>query len=218
MPALFLAIAMPVTGVSYRIGTVCIPNGAHAFVTWFVWLLIFAGLSAAILGASIVYCLWKFARSALGRNTYFSGGQALQSESTSTTGSSSNTPLKTRRRRHRTSRFEWRGIKRILSLQWRSIVLAFVVLNETIFFGNVFIDQTNAEAAAQTHINTPENIAWAQCIIANNDVPGGRFRCLGLTTGLGLSESRVIGTLMMASVSVSPSPFPSPPSLAIADH
>lgn len=42
LPGLFLAICIPITGVSYRIGSTCLPNQKDAFVTWFGWLIAFS--------------------------------------------------------------------------------------------------------------------------------------------------------------------------------
>ncbi|KAI7672808.1 hypothetical protein KC322_g15838, partial [Hortaea werneckii] len=61
IPGLFLAVEMGTIGVSYKLGNICLPSGPEAFVAWYVWLVVFAGLSAIILIATIAFCLWKFA-------------------------------------------------------------------------------------------------------------------------------------------------------------
>ncbi|EMC99624.1 hypothetical protein BAUCODRAFT_52233, partial [Baudoinia panamericana UAMH 10762] len=184
-PALLLAIAMPVTGVSYRLWDVCIPNGTEAFVTWFVWLIVVAGLAGVILIITVGYCVWKFALSAL-------AGSARGRMSSGSVGG----PGKNSRRRAigRRRRVEWGRIKRVLYLQWRTVVFAFIVTNETIFFALVFVSQT---AAVQRNIGgiTPEDEAWGICLIATG---GDSDACLDQSSGLGLSEGRVVAVLLLA--------------------
>lgn len=197
LPALFLAIEMPVTGVSYRLGNVCIPNGQAAFVTWFVWLLAFAALSAIILIGTIFYCLWKFALSALAGALMSTHRSTKSVESSVSAGADSDQPPSKRKIR-RQQRVEWARIKRVLYLQWRTILLAFVILNETIFFALVFVQSSGAAEAAAKGL-TPPDEAWAACLIYTQ---GDKNACLNQSTGLGLSEPRVIATLLLASVSL----------------
>lgn len=197
LPLLFLAIEMPLTGVSYRLGNVCIPNGQRAFVSWFVWLLAFASLSAIILIATIVYCVWKFALSALSR-AQVSTHRSTKSVDTAASDTTEPGQPPSRRAVRRRKRVEWARIKKVLILQWRTIVLAFIVLNETIFFALIFVQQTGAAEAAARGI-TPADQDWGLCLIATH---GDKNACLPKSSGLGLSEPRVIATLLLASVSM----------------
>lgn len=70
LPALFLAISLPITGVSYRLGTTCFSNTQSAYVTWFGWLLVFADLAVGLQLVTTSFCLWLFARH------YFLGGSS----------------------------------------------------------------------------------------------------------------------------------------------
>ncbi|KAK5126446.1 hypothetical protein LTR85_010682 [Meristemomyces frigidus] len=195
LPALFLAVEMPVTGVSYRLGNVCIPNGQAAFVTWFVWLLAFAASSAIILIGTIIYCLWKFALSALAGG-YMSTHRSTKSVDSAVSGEAEPGQQPSRRAIRRRKRVEWARIERVLYLQWRTILLAFIVVNETIFFALVFVQQTGAAQAAAQGITPPDQI-WAACLIGNQ---GDKNACLNESSGLGLSEPRVIATLLLASL------------------
>lgn len=175
---------MPITGVSYRLGNVCLPNSQSAFATWFVWLITFSGLSVVILVTTIVYSVWRFSLSA------FAGG--IDGSARGTTESSDSKPAI-----HWSKRVEWVRIKRVLTLQWRTIVLAFIVLNESIYFGIAFVQQTAAATAAAKKLS-PVDEAWAVCLTVTN---GDKNKCLAESTGLGLSEARAIATLLLASVS-----------------
>ncbi|KAK5133052.1 hypothetical protein LTR08_008257 [Meristemomyces frigidus] len=195
LPAIFLAIAMPVTGVSYRLGDVCIPNGERAFVAWFVWLLVFGILSFFFLVVTIIYCIWKFALNAIAGEG-FRGHQSTKSIDSAFSGEADSGQTPSKRAMRRRQRVEWARIKRVLYLQWRTIVLAFVVINETIFFALIFVQQTGAAEAASKGI-TPPDRAWAACLILSG---GDKDACLNQSGGLGLSEPRVVATLMLASL------------------
>ncbi len=203
LPILFLVIVMPVAGVSYRLYNVCIPNGQAAFNSWFIWLLLFSALSTVILILTILYCLWKFALSALAKGRGGAGFGHVSSTSqdtTSSTGMAAPGSKPTVRAVRRKKRVEWARIKRVLYLQWRTILLAFVVLNETIFFGLVFVQQT-AAIEQSSHGITASDAEWGLCLI---ETGGDVNACLPLSGGLGLSEPRVVATLLLAAVS----PFP----------
>jgi len=193
---------MPVAGVSYRLGNVCLPNGFQGFLSWYLWLLVFAGLSAIILISTSLYCFWKFATIAL------AGAAATTHHSTKSTDSAlSDTPASgqppSRRAARRRKRVEWARIEKVLYLQWRTIVLAFVILNETIYFALVFIQSTMAQEAA-AHGLTPADDTWGACLITTG---GNKDACLGQSGGLGLSGPRVVATWLLLSVSELPHPI-----------
>ncbi|KAK0941745.1 hypothetical protein LTR29_006636 [Friedmanniomyces endolithicus] len=203
LPILFLVIVMPVAGFSYRLYNVCIPNGQAAFNSWFIWLLLFSALSTVILILTILYCLWKFALSALAKGRGGAGFGHVSSTSqdtTSSTGMAAPGSKPTVRAVRRKKRVEWARIKRVLYLQWRTILLAFVVLNETIFFGLVFVQQTAAIEQSSRGI-TASDAEWGLCLI---ETGGDVNACLPLSGGLGLSEPRVVATLLLAAVSSIP--------------
>ena len=127
----------------------------------------------------------------------------MTSNSTGTSGTSDSfgrRPFMSARRR---KRVEWRKVQKVLLLQWRSMLLAFVLVNETIYFGIVFGEQTAAAERIASGVLTTTDKAWSECLIATR---GDKNACLDLSSGLGLSEPRVIATLLLASVSFSITP------------
>lgn len=199
MPILFLTISLPVTGVSYSFGNVCVPSNATALPTWFAWILIFASISWVIQVLTILFCLWRFASFTLaGPSREMATSQC--SIPTVASGNSdppqaSPKPMTPGRRKH----IAWRRVKNILVLQWRSIVMAFIVVNLTIYFGIVFIQHVAAnEAQAHSPRITSTDLDWFACLTAHH---GDKNKCLDGAPGLGLSESRAVGTLVLASVS-----------------
>lgn len=201
LPILFLAISLPITGVSYRLGNVCVPNDPSALATWFAWLIIFAAISWIIQVATIVYCLWKFASSSLtGPSHGTSGSRASNTTDTGvSTSDDPNAPQKKPLTPGRRNRIAWRKVRSVLALQWRSIVMAFIVVNLTIYFGIVYLQQAaTTHSTPSSNATSTQDSAWIACLIAND---GGKDECMKGAAGLGLSESRAIGTLVLGSVS-----------------
>ena len=80
--------------------------------------------------------------------------------------------------------------------------MAFIVVNLTIYFGIVFIQQTTAtRAQVGTQDLSFNDLEWLFCLMANS---GDKEDCFHKGSGLGLSESRAGGTLILASVSCQP--------------
>lgn len=82
--------------------------------------------------------------------------------------------------------------------------MAFIVVNLTIYFGIVFIQHV---AANEAHVHSPVNAArdleWFSCLMAHD---GDKEKCKNenVGSGVGLSEPRAVGTLVLASVSFTP--------------
>lgn len=196
LPVLFLAISLPISGVSYRLGNVCFPNKPSALATWFAWLLVFTGISWVTQVITILYCLWKFASNSLAGSSHSSNlseGSNISTQDSSSKMGATSSP-------GRMKRVAWRRVRNILALQWRTIALSFIIVNLTVFFGMAFIDQTNAVSAAKRQrMGFPLNDSrFANCLIVNR---GDKTPCLSGSTGLGLVESRAVSTLVLAPVS-----------------
>ncbi|KAF2859547.1 hypothetical protein K470DRAFT_95880 [Piedraia hortae CBS 480.64] len=200
LPAFYLAICLPISGVAYRLGDVCIPSRTSAFATWFVWVIVFSTLSTLILIFTIVYCIWKFALSVVSRDR-------LDNEVTTSTSfiQIQQTKKKSLQRRHR---LEWARIKEVLLMQWRTIILTFIIMNESVYFAIVFAQQTGAAEAA-LHGVRKKDIEFASCLMMNH---GNKNACLAKATGMGLNQAQVVATLILASANNSvPDIFPAVP-------
>lgn len=198
VPIIFLSISLPISGVSYRLGNVCVPNQFSALATWFAWILIFAAISWIIQVVTILFCLWRFASSMVSGPV----GKTHMSKSSVSTADSGQTRVRTSLTPAKKRRVAWRKIKRLLLLQWRSIVLAFIVANLTVYFGIVFIQQNlTTKILPGTENLTNVDLTWFVCLMSHN---GDKNACLQQASGLGLAEGRAIGTLVLASVSSSP--------------
>lgn len=180
LPVAFAVISLPVAGVSYRVGNVCVPNHPSAMVAWYGWLLAFAIVNGMIQVATSFYCLWVYTRSIC--------AEEPDSARLSTSG------LCDRNKKHAA----WRKVRRILALQWRGIALAFVTVNLTIYFGIVYVQQVKLSPTATVRSGVAfETTKWFECLTAHYE---NKDACLNRPTGLGLSESRAVGTLILAAV------------------
>lgn len=226
LPLVFLAISLPITGVSYRLGGVCVPNGPTALITWFAWVLFFAGISWIVQVATILYCLWKFAASSIagasGHTSNTSQSSTIRSEDmtekahegdaaptatqvqpTSPTEADPGTSTAKKRLSRssltpkRKRRVAWRKIRNIVLLQWRTIILSFIIVNLCVFFGQAFMAQTFAALAMSGPRGLPPNdLEFVKCLIANRGI---KEPCLHFYNGL--TEPYAIATLVMAPVS-----------------
>jgi hypothetical protein len=73
-----------------------------------------------------------------------------------------------------------------------------MVIIECLYFGTVYVAQTQAakEAAKPQHV--PQIEAWTLCLISN---PDDKDKCLHLAAPLGIGENTVVASLFIASVS-----------------
>lgn len=214
LPLLFMAISVPITSVSYSLGNVCVPSNPNAFQTWFVWILIFTVVSWVLQLGTILYCLWRFASFSFTDPTHSVNtsvtsaeladeeGQGVETSYPNGTPKSSAAVKRKSRSKHR--RIAWARARGILKLQWRSIVLAFLIANLGVYFGMFFIEQSGTsqfQYLAQSIRIVPDdkNFDWIACLMANG---GDRGKCLGGASGFGLREIRVEATLIIASVSI----------------
>lgn len=185
LPIIFLSISLPAAGVSYRKGNICTPNHRTIISIWFVWLLLFALASWIIQVSAIGVALIVIVRDRLA---------GTSREPPSSAASITAVISSERRRRH-----IWRMGQQVLATQWRTILAAFLIINLSIYFSTVFLeDITAARGPAVSDEVIVRNSAWIECLIAS---AGDKDKCLNLTASLGLSESRTVGTFFLASVS-----------------
>ncbi|KAK5125751.1 hypothetical protein LTR85_012026 [Meristemomyces frigidus] len=188
LPALFLAISLPITGVSYRLGSACVPNQQNAFVTWFGWLIAFGCLAALIQFGTTTFCLWLYARHFWQSE---SGGSTDMSRAGLTAGGQRRPSIRLGRG------LAWLRVKKVMELQWRSVLLSLLVIVETVYFGTVYVAATKAVQADEMPTKSVQVGQWAACLVLSG---GKKDECLGYAKVLGLSEELVIASLFMSAV------------------
>ena len=201
VPALFLAISLPITGVSYRFGTTCIPNQRNAIVSWFGWLLAFSSLAAALQLATTGFTLWLFMQHFWGHGSSDYGSSGITQPGSNT--SWGLIPAKPAQGSTigLSKDMAWRRVRKVMLLQWRSIALSILVIIESIYFGIVFVKETQAVRLDRDPGKRPQIEQWSMCLVLNG---GDKHKCLGLATALGIDEQLVIASLFISAVSRHP--------------
>ncbi|KAK3679436.1 hypothetical protein LTR78_000997 [Recurvomyces mirabilis] len=197
VPALFLAISLPVTGVSYQLGTTCFPNEHDAFITWFGWLLAFGCLAALLQFLTTGFCLGLYIRHFFVVESNSSHSRD-NSESAASALSGLQPGAKQRPRRasvHLGRKLAWKRVRKVLLVQWRSILMSLLVTLEIVYFGVVFVAETRAARADDNPAPLGKIEAWAACLVLTK---GDKEYCLLYTEGLSLSEGVVIASLFMS--------------------
>lgn len=196
LPALFLAISLPVTGVSYRLISTCSPNPHVSFATWFGWLIAFALLGALIQFGTTAFCLIVYARSLFVHHS----SNNSPGETKISNGSNPSTPSSQQRSPTQlgTKNLAWKRVKKVLSLQWRSILLSCTVIFIAAYSGIVYVVMTRTAQQDANPKQTDRILKWSDCLVYNE---GDKDKCLHLAEPLRLGENQVIAALIMASVS-----------------
>ena len=194
IPALFLTISLSVTGVSYRLGSTCIPNPENAIATWFGWLIGFACAGALIQFATSGFCLFVYTR-----NLFLHESQAATTGTSvsgnSQTGLNSNAPPSIGKR------LAWRRVRKVMLLQWRSVVLSILVIVQGAYFGTIYVALTRVQRENEENSRSDGATQWSTCLVLNG---GDKEKCLPYAHALGMDESVIVASLFMASVSQVP--------------
>ena len=133
IPFVFLGATFASSGFSYSLGPTCFSNHEHSFALFWGWFTGFACASLVLQFATTGYCIAVYIMSYRMRD-----GSAKSDQTMSSWGS-----IKRQREqreaderavvaRHRADR--WRGIRRVLIIQWRIIVLALALVIEGLYF------------------------------------------------------------------------------------
>lgn len=199
LPLIFLAISLAITGVSYRLISTCSPNPHVSFVTWFGWLIAFACLGAFIQFCTTAFCLLVYARSLFVNSNQSSPGETKTS--TNSDPSAAASTQKTPAQKISTKNLAWKRVQKVLSLQWRSIVLSVTVTVIAAYAGIVYVVMTRTAAQDANPKQADDILNWSDCLVYNE---GDKSQCMDLAKPLRLGANQVIAALIMASVNRSP--------------
>ncbi|KXS97411.1 hypothetical protein AC579_7512 [Pseudocercospora musae] len=199
IPAIFLAVELTVTGVSYRIGGSCLPNQEKAFATWFGWLIAFGGVGALVQFVTTGFCVGVYLKEVMNpKSQTRTTTRAASSAARSAVNAEENVEP------NMTSYFvdpqdqkklAWSRVRKILRAQWRSMVLCTVLVILLIYYGVVFVQQTSSAFTDVSPAQAQKLQAWAICIVINR---GDKRNCGPAAKALGLSEGAIVATYYMA--------------------
>lgn len=77
-------------------------------------------------------------------------------------------------------------------------MLSILVIVQGAYFGTIYVALTRIQAENEAEGRTEDAELWSTCIVLNG---GDKEKCLQYAHGLGISESKVMASLFMASVS-----------------
>lgn len=182
IPVVALAIALSITGVSFRFGESCHINSHMGLQTFWGPLLGMAVASIVTQSTTFLYCVKVYIRSLLEDKpgtTQASAGSVLPySQSIRTV----------------TAAQALRRIRRVIALQWRGIAVVIIILTNTIYFSTIFLQFDSG-----TH-KTPKNLllaqTWLTCVIKSG---GDKEQCYEEAHRLVLGEEYAISVLFLLS-------------------
>jgi hypothetical protein len=184
IPAVALALALSLTGVSYRFGTVCHINHTNGLQVFWGPLLAFAAASLIIQGITFGYCIQVYIRALLDDNP--------------TTDVSSGLPSYSGSVRTRTARQAFKRVRKVIQLQWRGLSVVLVIIAEVIFFAVVFVSMDNN--LISTEANPEKSRPWLTCLARTG---GKKKDCLHLARDLVEREATILAVLICLAVSQS---------------
>lgn len=193
MPILIIAIALPATGVSYRFGDTCHINHEKALGDYWGPLLSFAAVSAILQFTTFGYCIKVYIKSLF--------------DDTATSDNASGLPSYNSSVRTVTAKQALRRIKKVVSLQWRSILIVLIIIANVVFLSIVFISMDNTVSAIRTNVERAQ--PWLICLAAHD---GDKTKCWEEVGVLVRNESTVMAALILLSVMDYPCPPGFPPS------
>ena len=192
LPALFIAIALPLTGVSYRFGNTCHINHEKALDDYWGPLLAFAAISTVLQFGTFGYCIRVYIRS-LFNDSKGSTSEPVNSNNGLPSYASRAGSVKTV-----TAGQAYRRVKKVIALQWRGTVIVLIIIINVVFLAVVFVQMDNTVTSAVQNLGKAE--PWLLCLVLNG---GNKNPCLDKVKAVGLvtNEATVMAVLLLLSVS-----------------
>lgn len=189
-PALFIAIALPDTGVSYRFGKTCHINHQKALADYWGPLLAFAAISTILQFSTFGYCIRVYIKSLFHDST--TSSTSRNSTSNLPTYSSRSGSVKTV-----TARQAYTRVKKVIALQWRGTVIVLIIVINVVFLAVVFVQTDNTVTAASQDLSRAE--PWLLCLVLSR---GNKNSCLDKVkqANLATNENTVMAVLILLSL------------------
>ena len=180
IPITFATIVLILTGVSYRFGDTCHINHDKAVQDYWIPLLCFAGASTILQFSTFGYCIRVYLTALLNDDVHSSShnGSGLPSYSSS---------VKTV-----TTRQAYQRVKKVISLQWRGIVIVLIIIANVTFLAVVFVSMDSTTEAAKEDFTKLQ--PWLLCLVMNE---GNKNACLDLVKEHVASEATVMAVLIV---------------------
>ncbi|KAL2209937.1 G-protein coupled receptor [Sarocladium strictum] len=177
VPIIGVTLALVFSGVSFRFGPTCHINHENSLASFWIPLLIFAGLTVIITFATFGYCI-KVYLASLGDNTASTENSGLPSYSNSV--------------RTYSPRQAYRRVRRVVALQWRGICIVLIIITDVIFFSIVFVFQDTAVQSVKDDPTVAED--WILCLF---ETRGDKEKCLHHARDIVVNEATVMAVLLL---------------------
>ncbi|RKF63062.1 putative g-protein coupled receptor [Erysiphe neolycopersici] len=180
IPMLGVAVALGLSGVSFRIGSTCHVNAERSLISLWIPLLLIASLTLFMQLATFTYCLRVYLAS-LGDYLTMSPSSAGKSQDM--------------KRNVLSPKKAYQRVHAVIQLQWRSILVVLVIVADVIFFAVVFVslNQVESSLANGSERFTP----WLNCLI---ETGGDTEKCFIDTNTPRVSEGTVVSVLVLLSL------------------
>ena len=184
IPAAGLALALSLTGVSYRFGNVCHINHKDSIQDFWGPLLAFSATALMLQFFTLGYCIKVYLKNL--------------ADDKPTTDTSSNLPSYSGSvRTAQTARAAYRRVKKVIQLQWRGIAIVLLVIADVVFFAVIFVTMDNGSQL--TGAQMQKALPWLTCLVISG---GQKNECLPRAKDLVERESVVLAVLVMLGVSI----------------
>ncbi|KAI9679888.1 MAG: hypothetical protein M1817_004903 [Caeruleum heppii] len=180
LPAVLVAVALAITGVSYRFGDTCHINYANALEIFWGPMLASAGAAIIVQFATFVYCVKVYLQSLMENSPTSEGASALPSLNGST--------------RTVSARQTYRRVRRVIELQWRGIAVVLIILADVTFLSVLFVYLDNTTQLTEENLKKAQ--PWLKCLVLNG---GKKDQCLHLTKQMVVGEPTVMTLLILLS-------------------
>ena len=183
VPIVFAATALAVTGVSYRFGDTCHINHNEALQDYWGPILFFAAVATILQFVTFGYCIRVYIRA------------LMNDDQQSTSENNSGLPSYNGSIKTVTARQAYQRIKKVISLQWRGIIVVIIIIVNVVFLSIVFVSMDNSVQAARQNLSKAND--WLICLALH---PTNKNACLSKVGGLVESEAIVMAVLIMMSL------------------
>lgn len=144
-------------------------------------------------GCRFVYCINVYLRN------------MWSDDQTETQSSAGQLPSYTSSVRARSARAVYRRVRKVLSLQWRSILIVIFILSDVVFLAVVFVYIDNIAAKGLASDTLDRFLPWLLCLIEHN---GDHTQCFSYGDHILVSQKLIIAVLMLLGVSTTPVHIP----------
>ena len=181
IPAIGVAIALSLTGVSFRFGNMCHINHDKSLPDFWAPLLAFAASALVIQLVTLGYCVHVYLRSLMDDKTTTDASSGLPSYQGST---------------HTvTARQRYRRVKKVLAMQWRGVAIVLLIIFNVVLFSTILLSMDSNLQATSADFSRVE--PWVTCLGLTQ---GDKDQCLPLAEHLVTSEGSILAVLIFLSV------------------